>query len=250
MSGHSHWSTIKRKKGAADARRGKVFSKCAKAITVAAKTGGGDPDMNLRLRYAIDEARSVNMPSANIQRAIKKGTGELDGGTQIEEVVYEGYGPGGVAILADAMTDNRNRTSSDVGKLFERHGGNLGQPGCVAWMFSQKGVITVTGFDDEEQLMDVALAAGAEDLNQTDDGFEVLCAPDAFEAAKKALAEAGIPIERAEVSQVPQNYISLGENDARKVLALLEGLEDHDDVQKVHSNFDVAPEVLEKLQSG
>ena len=250
MSGHSHWSTIKRKKGAADAKRGKVFSKCAKAITVAAKTGGGDPDMNLRLRYAIDEARSVNMPSANIQRAIKKGTGELDGGTQIEEVVYEGYGPGGVAILADAMTDNRNRTSSDVGKLFERHGGNLGQPGCVAWMFSQKGVITVTGFDDEEQLMDVALAAGAEDLNQTDDGFEVLCAPDAFEAAKKALTEAGIPIERAEVSQVPQNYISLGENDARKVLALLEGLEDHDDVQKVHSNFDVAPEVLEKLQSG
>ena len=250
MSGHSHWSTIKRKKGAADARRGKVFSKCAKAITVAAKTGGGDPDMNLRLRYAIDEARAVNMPSANIQRAIKKGTGELDGGTQIEEVVYEGYGPGGVAILADAMTDNRNRTSSDVGKLFERHGGNLGQPGCVAWMFSQKGVITVTGFDDEEQLMDVALASGADDLNQTDDGFEVLCAPDAFEAARKALAEAGIPIERAEVSQVPQNYISLGENDARKVLALLEGLEDHDDVQKVHSNFDVAPEVLEKLQSG
>jgi YebC/PmpR family DNA-binding regulatory protein len=250
MSGHSHWSTIKRKKGAADAKRGKVFSKCAKAITVAAKTGGGDPDMNLRLRYAIDEARAVNMPSANIQRAIKKGTGELDDGTQIEEVVYEGYGPGGVAILADAMTDNRNRTSSDVGKLFERHGGNLGQPGCVAWMFSQKGVITVTGFDDEEQLMDVALASGADDLNQTDDGFEVLCAPDAFEAAKKALAEAGIPIERAEVSQVPQNYISLGENDARKVLALLEGLEDHDDVQKVHSNFDVAPEVLEKLQSG
>lgn len=250
MSGHSHWSTIKRKKGAADAKRGKVFSKCAKAITVAAKTGGGDPDMNLRLRYAIDEARSVNMPGANIQRAIKKGTGELDDGRQIEEVLYEGYGPGGVAILAEAMTDNRNRTSSDVGKLFERHGGNLGQPGCVAWMFSQKGVITVTGFDDEEQLMDVALAAGAEDLNQTDDGFEVLCAPDAFEAAKKALAEAGIPIERAEVSQVPQNYISLGENDARKVLAMLEGLEDHDDVQKVHSNFDVAPEVLEKLQAG
>jgi len=250
MSGHSHWSTIKRKKGAADAKRGKVFSKCAKAITVAAKTGGGDPDMNLRLRYAIDEARSVNMPAANIQRAVKKGTGELDDGKQIEEVLYEGYGPGGVAILADAMTDNRNRTSSDVGKLFERHGGNLGQPGCVAWMFSQKGVITVTGFDDEEQLMDVALAAGADDLNQTDDGFEVLCAIDAFEAAKKTLAEAGIPIERAEVSQVPQNYISLGENDARKVLALLEDLEDHDDVQKVHSNFDVAPEVLEKLQAG
>ncbi len=250
MSGHSHWSTIKRKKGAADAKRGKVFSKCAKAITVAAKTGGGDPDMNLRLRYAIDEARSANMPNANIERAIKKGTGELDDGRQIEEVLYEGYGPGGVAILAEAMTDNRNRTSSDVGKLFERHSGNLGQPGCVAWMFSQKGVVTVTGFDDEEQLMDIALSAGADDLAETDDGFDVLAPPDAFENVKTALQDAGIPIEQAEVSQVPQNYISLGENDARKVLALLEDLEDHDDVQKVHSNFDVAPEVLEKLQAG
>lgn len=250
MSGHSHWSTIKRKKGAADAKRGKVFSKCARAIAVAARTGGGDPSMNIRLRYAIDEARAVNMPNANIERAIKKGIGELDGGTRIEEVLYEGYGAGGVAVLAEAMTDNRNRTSSGIGKLFERRGGNLGQPGCVAWMFSQKGVITVTGFDDEERLMDVALAAGAEDLAGTDDGFEVLCAPDAFEAVKTALQKNEIPIERAEVSQVPQNYISLGENDARKVLALLEGLEDHDDVQKVHSNFDVSPDVLEKLQAG
>jgi len=250
MSGHSHWSTIKRKKGAADARRGKVFSKCAKAIIVAARQGGGDPAMNLRLRYAIDDAKAVNMPNTNIERAIKKGTGELDDGTVIEEVIYEGYGPGGVAVLVEAMTDNRNRTSSDVGKLFERHSGNMGQPGCVAWMFSQKGVVTVTGFDDEERLMEVALAAGAEDLAATDDGFDVLAPPDAFEAVKTVLTEAGIPIEGAEVSQVPQNYVSLEEGDARKVLALLEGLEDNDDVQKVHSNFDVAPEVLEKLQAG
>jgi len=250
MSGHSHWSTIKRKKGAAAARRGKMFSKCAKAIIVAARQGGGDPTMNLRLRYAIDDAKAVNMPNANIERAIKKGTGELDDGTVIEEVVYEGYGPGGVAVLVEAMTDNRNRTSSDVGKLFERHGGNMGQPGCVAWMFSQKGVVTVTGFDDEERLMDVALAAGAEDLSETDDGFDVLAPLDVFEAVKTALAEAGIPIDGAEVSQVPQNYVSLEEGDARKVLALLEGLEDNDDVQKVHSNFDVSPEVLEKLQAG
>ncbi|HUU91444.1 MAG TPA: YebC/PmpR family DNA-binding transcriptional regulator [Phycisphaerae bacterium] len=250
MSGHSHWSTIKRKKGAADAKRGKMFSKCAKAIIVAARQGGSDPTMNLRLRYAIDDAKAVNMPNANIERAIKKGTGELDDGTVIEEVVYEGYGPGGVAVLVEAMTDNRNRTSSDVGKLFERHGGNMGQPGCVAWMFSQKGVVTVAGFDDEERLMDVALAAGAEDLNETNDGFDVLAPPDAYDAVKTALQGAGIPIDGAEVAQVPQNYVSLEEDDARKVLALLEDLDNHDDVQKVHSNFDVAPEVLEKLQSG
>ena len=250
MSGHSHWSTIKRKKGAADAKRGKMFSKCVKAIIVAARHGGGDPAMNLRLRYAIDDAKAVNMPNANIERAIKKGTGELDDGTVIEEVVYEGYGPGGVAVLVEAMTDNRNRTSSDVGKLFERHGGNMGQPGCVAWMFSQKGVVTVAGFDDEERLMDVALAAGAEDLNETNDGFDVLAPPDAYDAVKTALQGAGIPIDGAEVAQVPQNYVSLEEDDARKVLALLEDLDNHDDVQKVHSNFDVAPEVLEKLQSG
>ena len=250
MSGHSHWATIKRKKGAADAKRGKMFSKCAKAIIVAARAGGGDPAMNIRLRYAIDDAKAVNMPNANIDRAIKRGTGELNDGSHIEEVIYEGYGPGGVAILAEAMTDNRNRTSSEVGKLFERHGGHLGQPGCVAWMFSQKGVITVTGFDDEEHLMDVALSAGAEDLAETDGGFDVLVPPDAYDAVKTALQQADIPIDGAEVSQVPQNYVSLEEDDARKVLALLEDLDNHDDVQKVHSNFDVAPEVLEKIQAG
>lgn len=250
MSGHSHWATIRRKKGAVDAKRGKVFSKCAKAIIVAARTGGGDPDMNIRLRYAIDDAKSVNMPNTNIDRAVKKGTGDLDDGTQIAEVVYEGYGPGGVAIFAEAMTDNRNRTSSGIGKIFERHGGNMGQPGCVAWMFSQKGIFSVPAFDDEERLMDVALTAGAEDIAQSGDGFEIITPPEAFDAVKAALTEAGIPFDSAEVTQRPQAFVSLGEADARKVLALLEGLDDHDDIQKVHSNFDVAPEILEKIQAG
>lgn len=249
MSGHSHWSTIKRKKGAADARRGKAFSKCARAITVAARMGGGDPNANLPLRYAIDDARVVNMPKDSIERAIKKGTGELSG-EQIEQMVYEGYAPGGVAVLAEVMTDNRNRTVSEITKIFERHGGNVGQPGCVAWMFNLKGIITISGFDDEETLMDVALGAGAEDMSETDGDFEVITPPEAFEAVKTALAEAGIPVDRAEVTQRPQNFVPLDEETARKVLAFMEVLEDHDDVQKVHSNFDIPTEVLEKIQGG
>jgi YebC/PmpR family DNA-binding regulatory protein len=249
MSGHSHWATIKRKKGAADAKRGKQFSKCAKAIIVAARMGGGDPDMNLRLRYAIDDAKAVNMPNANIERAVKKGTGELDDGSQIEEILYEGYGPGGVAIFVEAMTDNRNRTSSEVGKIFERHGGNMGQPGCVAWMFSQKGVVTGPAGQDEETLMEAALAAGAEDLSVTEDGYEVYTPPDALQAVKEALEEAGVPVEAAEIAQVPQTYVSLEEADARKTLALLEELDDHDDVQKVHSNVDVDADLVEKIQA-
>ena len=249
MSGHSHWSTIKRKKGAQDAKRGKQFSKCAKAIIVAARLGGGDPDMNLRLRYAIDDAKAVNMPNANIERAIKKGTGELDEGARIEEVVYEGYGLGGVAIFVEAMTDNRNRTSSEISKIFERHGGNIGRPGCVAWMFSQKGVITGPAGQDEEILMEAALAAGAEDLSATDDGYEIYTPPDALQAVRQALAGAGLPVESAEVSQVPQSYVSLEEADARKTLALLEELDDHDDVQQVHSNVDVDADLVEKIQN-
>jgi len=249
MSGHSHWATIKRKKGAADAKRGKQFSKCAKAIIVAARTGGGDPDMNLRLRYAIDDAKAVNMPNANIDRAIKKGTGELDDGTQIEEIIYEGYGPGGVAIFVEAMTDNRNRTSSEVGKVFERHGGNMGQPGCVAWLFSQKGVVTGPAGQDEETLMEAALAAGAEDLSTTEDGYEIYTPPDVLQAVKQALEGTDVPVEGAEVSQVPQTYVSLEEADARKTLALLEELDDHDDVQKVHSNVDIDADLVEKIQA-
>jgi YebC/PmpR family DNA-binding regulatory protein len=249
MSGHSHWATIKRKKGAADARRGKAFSKCAKAITLAARRGG-DPGANLALRYAIDEARAVNMPKDSIERAIKKGTGEL-AGAEIQEVVYEGYGPGGVAILVEAATDNRNRTASEIVKLFDKHGGNFGQPGCVAWMFSTKGIITVTDFKDEEKLMDLALGAGADDLAETDEAtFEVICPPETYEAVKKALADAKIPTAHAEIVQRPQNFVPLDESSARKVLALMESLEDHDDVQKVHANFDIPTDVLAKIQAG
>lgn len=249
MSGHSHWATIKRKKGAADAKRGKAFSKCARMLMLAARKGS-DPEANLALRYAIEEARAVNMPRDSIERAIKKGAGELGDDAKLVEVVYEGYGPAGVAVLIDAVTDNRNRTSAEIGKIFERHGGNMGQPNCVAWMFSKKGVITVAKFSDEEKLMDVALSAGAEDLQPADDGFEIITPPEAFEAVKKALADAKIPVDHAELVKRPQSFVSLDETNARKVLALMEALEEHDDVQKVHSNFDVSPEVLAKVQAG
>jgi YebC/PmpR family DNA-binding regulatory protein len=246
MSGHSHWATIKRKKGATDAKRGQAFSKCAKAIMLAARRGS-DPDNNLALRYAIDEARSVNMPKDSIDRAIKKGAGELEG-TIIQEIVYEGYGPAGVAILVEVVTDNRNRTAGEIVKVFERHGGNLGQPNCVNWMFTKKGIITVTEFKDEEKLMDIALGARADDLGETEGAFEVICAPEAFEAVKKALADAKVPIAHAEIVQRPQNFVPLNATTAPKVLNLMEALEDHDDVQKVHANFDIPTEVLAKIQ--
>ncbi|MBE3100277.1 MAG: YebC/PmpR family DNA-binding transcriptional regulator [Planctomycetes bacterium] len=247
MSGHSHWATIKRRKGAADAKRGQAFSKCAKALMLAARKGT-DPNMNLALRYALDEARAVNMPKDSIERAIKKGAGELEG-QQLQEVTYEAYGQAGVAILIEVVTDNRNRTSSEISKIVERHGGRMGQPNSVAWMFSTRGIIMVSGFKDEERVMDVALGAGAEDLSPTDDGFEVVTPIEALEAVKKALEAAQIPVARSELAQRPQNYISLGESDARKILGLMEAIEEHDDVQKVHSNFDVPVEIIEKLQA-
>jgi YebC/PmpR family DNA-binding regulatory protein len=248
MSGHSHWATIKRKKGATDAKRGQAFSKCAKAIMLAARKGS-DPDNNLALRYAIDEARGVNMPKDSIDRAIKKGAGELEG-TVIQEILYEGYGPAGVAILVEVVTDNRNRTAGEIVKVFERHGGNLGQPNCVNWMFTKKGIITVTDFKDEEKLMDIALGAGADDLAETEGAFEVVCAPEAFEPVRKALTDAKIPIAHAEVIQRPQNFVPLNETTAPKVLNLMEALEEHDDVQKVHANFDIPTDVLAKIQGG
>jgi len=247
MSGHSHWATIKRRKGAADAKRGQAFSKCAKALMLAARKGT-DPNMNLALRYALDEARAVNMPKDSIERAIKKGAGELEG-QQLQEVTYEAYGQAGVAILIEVVTDNRNRTSSEISKIVERHGGRMGQPHSVAWLFSKRGVIMVSGFKDEERVMDVALGAGAEDLSPTDDGFEVVTPIEAMETVKKALEAAQIPVARAELAQRPQNYISLGESDARKILGLMEAIKEHDDVQKVHSNFDVPIEIIEKLQA-
>jgi len=247
MSGHSHWATIKRRKGAADAKKGQAFSKCAKALMLAARKGT-DPNMNLALRYALDEAKACNMPKDSVERAIKKGAGELEG-QQIQEAVYEVYGQAGVAILIEVVTDNRNRTSSEISKVVERHGGRMGQPNSVAWMFTKRGTIIVSGFKDEEKLMDVALGAGADDLSPTDDGFEVVTPPDKFEAVKKALEEAKIPVARSELTQRPQNFISLGESDARKVLGLMEAIEEHDDVQKVHANFDVPADVLEKIQA-
>ena len=247
MSGHSHWATIKRKKGAADAKKGQAFSKCARMLMLAARKGT-DPGMNLALRYALDEARAVNMPKDSIDRAVKKGSGELEG-VQLVEITYEGYGPGGVAILLDVVTDNRNRTSSEISKIFERHNGRMGPPNCVAYMFTQKGIITVTGFKDGEKLMDIALSAGADDLAPTEDGFEVIVPPEAYEVVKKALADAKIPIARSEVTRRPANFIPLGESDARKVLNLMDSIEEHDDVNKVYSNFDIPAEIIEKLQA-
>jgi YebC/PmpR family DNA-binding regulatory protein len=247
MSGHSHWATIKRRKGAADAKKGQAFSKCAKALMLAARKGT-DPNMNLALRYALDEARACNMPKDSVDRAIKKGAGELEG-QQIQEAVYEAYGQAGVAILIETVTDNRNRTSSEISKVVERHGGRMGQPNSVAWMFTKRGMIVVSGYKDEEKLMDIALGAGADDLSPMDDGFEVVTPPEKFEAVKKALADAKISVARSELTQRPQNFVPLGESDARKVLALMEAIEGHDDVQKVHANFDVPAEIIEKLQA-
>jgi YebC/PmpR family DNA-binding regulatory protein len=248
MAGHSHWAGIKHKKAREDAKRGKIFSRCARAITVAARQGGGDPAMNLALRYAIDEARAANMPKDSIERAVKKGTGELDDGKPIEEIVYEGYAPGGVAVLVEVVTDNRNRTAGEITKTFEKAGGSVGRPGCVAWMFQQKGLITV-GEADEEQVMEVALTAGAEDMQEIDAGYEITTPPEAFLQVREALDAAGLEIGNAEIAQVPQSYVPLSEEDAPKVLRLMEALDDHDDVQKVHANFDIDADVLEKIQA-
>ena len=249
MSGHSHWARIKRKKGATDAKRGQRFSKCACAITVAARNGGADPALNLTLRYAIDEARAANMPKDSIDRAIKKGTGELADAKPFAPVLYEGYAPGGVAVLVECLTDNRTRTVGEIVRIFEHSGGSLGRPGCVAWMFSSKGILLTAPGADEEQVMEVALAAGADDLTESDGAFEITCAPENLGRVKDALEKAGVAVESAEVRQVPQNYVTLDEANAPKVLRLMESLEDHDDIQKVHANFDIAPALLEKLQN-
>lgn len=243
MSGHSHWAGIKHKKAANDAKRGKVWSKLAKAVIVAAKNGG-DPNMNLSLRYAIDKAKAANMPKDTIEKAIKKGTGELEG-VNYEEVLYEGYAPAGVAIMVEALTDNRNRTASEVKRLFEKHGGSLGNSGCVNWMFSQKGLITVSCDKiGEEELMEIALTASADDMEKVGDVFEIISAPAVFDGLKKILKEKQIPTEVAEISMVPQNSIKVqDEKIARKILAMMDAFEDNDDVQNVYANFDI-PEKL------
>ncbi len=248
MSGHSKWSTIKRKKGANDAKRGKIFTKLIKEITVAAKTGGGDPDGNPRLRTAITAAKSENMPKDNIDRAIKKGTGDLDGAIY-EEILYEGYGPGGVAVLVETMTDNKNRTVADIRHFFAKSNGNLGESGCVGWMFDKRGVIVVDAAEvDEEELMDLAIEAGAEDVLEDETTFQVLTAPEDFSEVVDSLGKNGIKAVEATISMVPKNTVDVTEEKpAKSLLKLLENLEDHDDVQKVHANFDIPDEIMEKL---
>ena len=248
MSGHSKWSTIKRKKGANDAKRGKIFTKLIKEITVAAKMGGGDPDGNPRLRSAINAAKTENMPKDNIDRAIKKGTGDLDGAVY-EEILSEGYGPAGVAVLVETMTDNKNRTVADIRHFFSKSNGNLGESGCVAWMFDQRGVIVVDAEGvDEEELIDLALEAGAEDVVDEEDSFRILTAPEDFNDVVDALEKAGVRMAEASITMVPQNTVEVAEEKpARNLLTLLDNLEDHDDVQKVHANFDIPDEIIEAL---
>ncbi|HEG42681.1 MAG TPA: YebC/PmpR family DNA-binding transcriptional regulator [Phycisphaerales bacterium] len=248
MSGHSHWAGIKHKKAANDAKRGKVWSKIARMIIVAAKAGGGDPGQNLTLRYAIDKGKGANMPKDTIEKAIKKGTGEL-GAVNYEDVLYEGYAPGGIAIMLDGLTDNRNRTAPEIKKIFEKRGGSLGNSGCVNWMFSKKGLITVkTDAIDEDSLMEIALSAGADDMENTGEVYEITCDPEAYEQLKKAIDEKEIPTEVAELSMVPQTTVPVDSLEtAKKILALMEDFEDHDDVQNVYANFDIPDEILSQL---
>lgn len=247
MSGHSKWSSIKHKKGAADAKRGRIFTRLIKEITVAARLGGGDPDGNPRLRTAIQAAKSENMPKDNIERAIKKGTGELEG-VSYEEVSYEGYGPGGAALLIECLTDNKNRTVADIKHIFDRHGGSLGAPGCVAWMFEKRGMILFEKDKvDEEKLLDVALEAGAEDVKEEETEFEVVIAPSDFETVKKAFDDGGMAYSVAEISMVPQNTVKLEGKKAEQMLKLMDAFEDNDDVNNVYANFDIPDEVMEAI---
>jgi YebC/PmpR family DNA-binding regulatory protein len=250
MSGHSKWATTKRKKAAIDAKRGKIFTKITKEITVAARLGGGDPDGNPRLRTAVDKAKAVSMPQDNIKRAIQKGTGELPG-VAYEEITYEGYGPNGVAIIVEVMTDNRNRTVSEVRHIMEKLGKGMGENGCVSWMFNKKGYIVVSRAKaDEEKLMGIALDAGAEDMQPEDDNFVITTAPADFDKVKNALDDAGIATEVAEVTMVPQTYVTLdGQKEAAQMLRLMEALEDNDDVQNVYANFDIPDEVMNAVEA-
>jgi YebC/PmpR family DNA-binding regulatory protein len=249
MSGHSKWATIKHKKGALDAKRGKVFTRLIKEITVAAKNGGGDADSNPRLRTAIAAAKAENMPADNIKRAIQRGTGELPGATY-EEFTLEGYGPGGVALLLDINTDNRNRTVSEIRHAFGRNGGNMAEAGAVAWMFHKKGDIVIPkSAAGEDDLMNIVLEAGGEDLRDDGENWEVLTAPPAFEAVLEALKKAGVRPLSAEVAMIPQNYIKLEGQQATQMIRLVEALEEHDDVQHLHSNFDIDQKLLEEVAS-
>jgi len=247
MAGHSRWANIKHKKAKSDAKKGKLWSKCARAIIIAARNGGGDPAANLTLRYAIDDAKAANMPKDTIANAIKKGTGEL-AGESYESVMYEGYGPGGVAIMLEILTDNRNRTAPEIRKLFEKVGGNLGSTGCVAYNFQQRGQIFVSKqAADEDTLTAAALEGGAEDITDEGESWQVLCEVADFLPTRQAIEAAGIAIESAQITMIPATTITCTGRDAEKLLNLIEALEDHDDVQKVHANFDIPEEELAAL---
>jgi len=246
MSGHSKWASIKHKKAIVDAKRGQAFTKLIRELTVAAKNGGGNPEMNPRLRLAISNAKNANMPADNIERAIKKGTGELEG-IVYEEITYEGYGPGGVAIMAQCLTDNKNRTAAEIRSVFNKRGGNMAGSGTVSWQFEAKGLFLIDGSaGDEEQLMDVAVGAGAEDFNKDEDTgkFEVTCNPKEFDAVRKALEAANIDTESADITMLPKNLAKVDESTAKSVINLLEALEEQDDVQNVYSNIDIPKELL------
>lgn len=246
MAGHSKWAQIKHKKAAQDARKGKLFSKLSKEISVAAKLGGGDPDKNSRLRTAIEKAKEANMPSENIKRAIMKGTGELPG-VSYEEATYEGYGPGGVAVMIEVLTDNKNRTVSEIRHIMSKHGGSLGEAGCVSWMFEKKGYILVEKTKaSEDSLMSIAIDAGAEDMKNdpSEDNYEIITSPEDLTKVKSAIEQAGIPVSLTEITMLPKNYIMLDEKNAEQMMKLFEALEDHDDVQNVYANFDIPDEVL------
>lgn len=249
MAGHSHWASIKHKKGAVDAKKGKMFSKVSRMITVAVRRGGGDPDMNPRLQLAISKARAVNMPKENIERAVQKGTG---GGAASElfECLYEGYGPHGIALLVEILTDNKNRTAPEIRKIFERFGGNMGESGCVSWMFEKKGLILVSSNQlNEDEFMMLVLDSGAEDLQRVGDIFQVICPQAALDTVKKTIESKNIKIETSEISWIPKNNIDLDETTGRKVLGIMEALEDHDDVQNVYSNFNLPQALLEEMQT-
>jgi YebC/PmpR family DNA-binding regulatory protein len=248
MAGHSHWAGIKHKKALIDNRRGKLWSKLSKAIIIAAKAGGGDPATNLRLRYAINDAKAVSVPKDNIERAIKKGTGELEG-ANFEEVLYEGYGPGGVAVLCDILTDNRNRTAGEVRKLFEIAGGKLGATGCVAWMFDRKGLLVIPADQtDEDTLMEMALEAGADDVRRAGDNFEVICDPDVFTSISEAIDSAGLKTEVRQITRIPKDTVDLDAESGGAVLKLMDALDDHDDVQNVAANFNIPDDTLAQIE--
>jgi YebC/PmpR family DNA-binding regulatory protein len=249
MSGHSKWATIKHKKALVDARRGKAFTKLIRELTSAARLGGGDAETNPRLRTAVAAAKMANMPADTIQRAIKKGTGELPGEVY-EEVTYEGYGSGGVAILVDTLTDNKNRTVAEIRHLFSKHGGGLGETGCVAWMFDRKGLITLSATQiDEDALLEIVLEAGGDDVRLSDEGYEIVCAADIFEDVKSLLEAQELTLDVAEITMIPQNTVPLEGKHAEQVLRLMEALDDQDDVRKAHANFDIPDEIMAKLSS-